>query len=265
VTGDRIGLLSDTTTDLHDLVTGDVPLPEPGALPTVLLDEVTLLAPIVPRRNIMCVGKNYSEHAREFARSGYEAGATDDIDPYPALFSKLPSTVIGPGERIRLHPQVTQKVDYEAELAVIIGPGGTRIPKTAAYDHVWGYTILNDVTARDLQRNHKQWFLGKSLDSFAPMGPWIVTADEVDPEALQVVCKVNGDERQNANTRDLIFDIPTLIETLSGAITLMPGDVIATGTPAGVGLGLDPPQFLKPGDRVEISISGIGTLENVCA
>ena len=159
---------------------------------------------------------------------------------------------------------MTQKVDYEAELAIIIGKAGHGISRENAWSHIWGYTILNDVTARDLQKNHKQWFLGKSLDSFAPMGPWAVTADSVNATDLTVSCHVNGELRQKANTGDLIFDIPTLIETLSAGITLEPGDVIATGTPAGVGIGLDPPQFLKSGDRVEITISGIGTLANTC-
>ena len=232
---------------------------------TVALDSVCLLAPIPrPRRNIMCVGKNYREHAREFAQSGFEAGATTDVDEYPALFSKVPSTVVGPGDVIDLHSDVTEKVDYEAELAVIVGRGGRGIPRERAYKHVWGYTALNDVTARDLQRKHKQWFLGKSLDTFAPMGPWIVTPDAVDPENLQVTCEVNGELRQNANTRDLIFDIPTLIATLSAGMTLEPGDVIATGTPAGVGIGLNPPVFLKPGDTVSVAISGIGSLTNTC-
>ncbi len=234
---------------------------------TLPLAEVTLLAPIPrPRRNVMCVGKNYSEHAREFARSGYEAGAVagQDLDELPAVFSKLPSTVIGPGVEIELHQSITEKVDYEAELALIVGKGGRGIPRERAYDHVWGYTILNDVTARDIQRNHKQWFLGKSLDTFAPMGPWIVTADELDPTNLQVSCHVNGELRQDANTRDLIFDIPTLVATISAGATLEPGDVIATGTPAGVGIGLDPPRFLAPGDEVRVTISGIGTLVNTC-
>ena len=163
-----------------------------------------------------------------------------------------------------MHPTVTQMVDYEAELAVIIGKGGRGITKENSWDHVWGYTIINDVTARDLQKNHKQWFLGKSLDGFAPMGPWAVTADSVDATNLTVSCHVNGELRQKANTADLIFDIPTLIATLSAGITLQPGDIIATGTPAGVGIGLTPPRFLQSGDRVEITISGIGTLANTC-
>jgi 2-keto-4-pentenoate hydratase/2-oxohepta-3-ene-1,7-dioic acid hydratase in catechol pathway len=229
------------------------------------LDNVKLLAPITaPRRNIFCVGKNYREHAKEFAGSGYEAGAVKgaEIDEYPAIFTKPPTTVIGPGDTVDLHPHVTSAVDYEAELAVVIGKAGRDIARKDAYDHIWGYTIINDVTARDRQRNHKQWFMGKALDTFCPMGPWITTADEVDPENLDVKCWVNGELRQDANTRDLIFDIPTLLATISAGLTLRPGDVIATGTPAGVGLGFKPPRFLKAGDEVSMSISGIGTLTN---
>jgi 2-keto-4-pentenoate hydratase/2-oxohepta-3-ene-1,7-dioic acid hydratase in catechol pathway len=173
--------------------------------------------------------------------------------------------VIGPGGTIDLHAGVTEKVDYEAELVVIIGRGGRGISREDAWSHIWGYTIVNDVTARDLQKNHKQWFLGKSLDTFAPMGPYAVTGDALDARTLTVTCRVNGELRQKANTADLIFDIPTLIATISAGITLEPGDILATGTPAGVGIGLDPPQFLKPGDVVEIEISGIGQLVNTCA
>ena len=229
------------------------------------LSEVKLLAPIpAPRRNIFCVGKNYRDHALEFSRSGFEAGAAkgSGIDAYPAVFTKLPSAVIGPEATVQLHPQVTSNVDYEAELAVVIGVGGRDIPKHDAFRHVFGYTIVNDVTARDRQRKHKQWFLGKALDTFCPMGPWITTADEIDPENLAMKCWVNGELRQNGNTRDLIFDIPSLIAVISAGLTLMPGDIIATGTPAGVGIGRDPPLFLKEGDVVSISISGIGTLTN---
>lgn len=264
--GETVGLLPEVCGDMLALIAGAAAIPE--AEMQVPMSAVRLLAPIPrPRRNIMCVGKNYREHAREFARSGYEAGAVagKDVDDYPALFSKLPGTVVGPDAVINLHAGVTQAVDYEAELAVIIGKGGRGISKADAWGHIWGYTIVNDVTARDLQRNHKQWFLGKSLDTFAPMGPWIVTADAVDALDLTVTCHVNGDLRQQANTGDLIFDIPTLIATLSAGITLEPGDIIATGTPAGVGIGMVPPTFLAPGDRVSIAISGIGTLTNTCA
>ncbi|MEM5318308.1 fumarylacetoacetate hydrolase family protein [Paraburkholderia sp. JHI869] len=228
------------------------------------LEEVQLLAPIVPRRNVFCVGKNYREHAKEFASSGYEAGAIKgaEIDEYPAVFSKPPSTIVGTGDDVHLHSHVTQSVDYEAELAVIIGKAGRDIKAENALDHVFGYTIINDVTARDRQRHHKQWFLGKSLDTFCPMGPWITTADEITSDGLDVKCWVNGELRQNANTRDLIFSIPTLIATISAGLALEPGDVIATGTPAGVGIGFNPPRFLTAGDEVKISISGLGTLTN---
>jgi len=225
---------------------------------------VKLLAPLIPARNVFCVGKNYREHAQEFSGSGYEAGAVKgaEIDEYPAVFSKPPSAIIGHGDPVSLHPAVTSAVDYEAELALVIGKPGRDIPRERAYEHVWGYTIINDVTARDRQRNHKQWFLGKSLDTFCPMGPWVATADELDPENLDVTCLVNGELRQKANTGELIFDIPTLIASISAGLALQAGDVIATGTPAGVGIGFTPPRFLKPGDEVEISISGIGTLKN---
>ena len=232
--------------------------------PEIPLDQVKLLAPISPRRNIFCVGKNYREHAKEFAGSGYEAGAVKggEIDEYPAVFTKPPTTVVGHGDTVNLHRDVTSAVDYEAELAVVIGKTGRDIAPEQAYDHIWGYTIVNDVTARDRQRNHKQWFLGKALDTFCPMGPWITTADELDPTNLTVKCWVNGELRQDANTSDLIFDIPTLVATISAGLTLQPGDLIATGTPAGVGIGFNPPRFLKAGDEVLISISGIGTLTN---
>ncbi|MFK8253425.1 fumarylacetoacetate hydrolase family protein [Ancylobacter terrae] len=229
------------------------------------LSEVRLLAPIPrPSRNIFCVGKNYRDHAREFANSGYEAGAVKgaEIDDYPAVFTKPGTCVVGPGEPVDTHPRVTSAVDYEVELTIVIGKGGRDIRRDDALKHIFGYTIINDVTARDRQKNHRQWFLGKALDSFCPMGPWITTADEVDIDNLEVRTWVNGELRQNANTRDLIFDIPGLIETLSAGATLMPGDLIATGTPAGVGLGFNPPKFLKAGDNVTMSITGLGTLSN---
>lgn len=236
-----------------------------AAEPTKPLPEGGLLAPIPrPRRNILCVGKNYYAHAQEFGTSGYDASATaaEAIPERPVVFTKAPGTVVGPGGLIERHPGATDELDYEVELAVIIGRGGRAISPDAAYSHVWGYTIVNDVTARDVQRAHKQWFLGKSMDTFCPMGPWAVSAEEVEPEDLQVECWVNGELRQSANTRDLIFDIPTIIATISAGMTLAPGDIIATGTPAGVGIGFDPPRFLTSGDEVTMRITGLGTLSN---
>lgn len=229
------------------------------------IESVKVEAPIPdPRRNIFCVGKNYREHAREFAQSGYEAGAVqgEELDEFPAVFTKPASCVVGTGDVVSLHGGVTEEVDYEIELALVIGKAGRNVPKSRAYDHVWGYTIVNDVTARDRQKRHKQWFLGKALDTFCPMGPWIATADEIDPENLDLETRVNGELRQQANTRDLIFDIPSLVESISAGLTLAPGDIIATGTPVGVGIGFSPPRFLKPGDVVRMSITGLGTLEN---
>lgn len=234
----------------------------------VPVDQVRLIAPISrPARNIICVGKNYHEHAEEFSRSGFDASSTaaDSTPAHPIFFTKPASAVIGTDTPIDAHPELTSSVDYEAEIAVIIGKGGLRIPRDEAWDHVWGYMLLNDVTARDLQQQHKQWFLGKSLDTFCPMGPWAVTADEVDIDTLEIECRVNGELRQHGRLSDLIFDVPTLISTLSAGITLEPGDIIATGTPAGVGIGFDPPRFLKPGDVVSITATGLGTLTNAVA
>src|SRR5471030_1516605 len=233
------------------------------------LSMVKIEAPIPrPARNVMCVGKNYHEHAREFTKSGYDSSASsaaDAIPTAPIIFTKVPESVIADGADIRYPAGLSDSLDYEAELGVVIGRAGRGISKAQAYSHVCGYTIINDVTARDLQGKHKQWFLGKSLDTFCPMGPWLVTADEVDPENLAVKCWVNDELRQNANTRDLIFDIPTLIATISAGITLLPGDIIATGTPAGVGIGFTPPKFLQRGDRVTIEIAGLGRLSNKVA
>jgi 2-keto-4-pentenoate hydratase/2-oxohepta-3-ene-1,7-dioic acid hydratase in catechol pathway len=230
----------------------------------VPLADVRLRAPIPrPARNLFCVGKNYREHAREFVKSGYDTSAgAGTIPDHPIIFSKLPQTVIANGDPILIDRTVSQNIDYEAELAVIIGKGGRNIAKSRAMDHIWGYTIVNDVTARDLQNRHKQWLIGKSQDTFCPMGPWAVTADELDLGDTKVMSEINGEVRQNGNTADLIFDVPTLIATISNGITLIPGDVIATGTPAGVGIGYNPPKFLKPGDTVRIEVPGIGVLEN---
>ncbi|HYH31012.1 MAG TPA: fumarylacetoacetate hydrolase family protein [Pseudonocardia sp.] len=230
----------------------------------VALSAVELLAPIPrPARNVFCVGKNYHDHSAEFASSGYDAtdrGAA--VPKLPIFFTKPSTTVIGPGVEIDPHRELTSSLDYEVELTVVIGRGGRGIPRERAMEHVWGYTLINDVTARDLQRDHAQWFLGKSLDTFCPMGPWVVTADELDGADVIVETLVNGELRQHANLRDLIFDIPTLISTLSAGMTLEPGDLLATGTPAGVGLGFDPPRFLQPGDEVCVRATGLGELRN---
>jgi 2-keto-4-pentenoate hydratase/2-oxohepta-3-ene-1,7-dioic acid hydratase in catechol pathway len=229
---------------------------------------VKLLAPFPrPAKNIFCVGKNYRAHAQEFEASGFDASSGNSVIPdVPIVFTKPATSVIGPGEPIPSGLDPTQSVDYEGELAVVIGPGGRGIKKEDAFRHVYGYTILNDVTARTLQHRHKQWFLGKSLDGFCPMGPWLVTADAVpDVTKLRLVTRVNGEGRQDAMLSDLIFDVPSLIETISEGITLEPGDVIATGTPSGVGIGFDPPKYLKPGDRVAVTIEPLGTLENPVA
>jgi 2-keto-4-pentenoate hydratase/2-oxohepta-3-ene-1,7-dioic acid hydratase in catechol pathway len=282
-TGPRVGVLGDDGSRIHEAT--EVLPAGAGVLDVIdrweVLRErlaglsgsqievasVRLLAPIpVPRRNVFCVGKNYVEHSSEFSRSGYDAsGKGADLPDRPIVFTKPSTSVTGPFDPVETHPGVTSELDYEVELAVVIGTGGRGITKERAYDHVFGYTVLNDVTARDLQRDHKQWFLGKSLDTFCPFGPSIVTTDEITPAdvpALAVECRVNGELRQKASVADLIFDIPTLIETISAGITLQPGDIIATGTPAGVGIGFTPPRFLAAGDVVEAGISRIGSIRN---
>lgn len=225
-----------------------------------------LLPPIrQPSKDIICVGKNYHAHADEFTRSGFDASSSDAKDAIPSapiLFSKAACTMAGPFQDVLPPWEITDKIDYEGELGLVIGRTGRSVRASDAYDYVWGYTVINDVTARDLQLKHKQWLLGKSIDTFCPIGPWIVTADELDPEDLLLECWVNEELRQSASTKDLIFDIPTIIETASASMTLYPGDIIATGTPAGVGIGFDPPRYLQPGDVVKVSISGIGTIEN---
>jgi 2-keto-4-pentenoate hydratase/2-oxohepta-3-ene-1,7-dioic acid hydratase in catechol pathway len=252
------GLLS-----MMDALAAGTALPALGE--PVALSKVKLLAPIPrPRRNIFCVGKNYFEHAQEFGKSGFDSStmkAGDEIPQDPIIFSKVPECVIAQGEAIEI-PQASSAIDYEAELAVIIGKGGKGISEADAMRHVWGYTIINDVTARDWQMRHKQWHMGKSFDTFGPMGPWAVSADECDGTNTQVKLWVNGEMRQNASTRDLIFKIPKLIATLSAGITLYPGDIIATGTPVGVGIGFKPPKYLVAGDQVRIEIDGIGILDN---
>ena len=236
--------------------------------PGVLLADVTLEAPLPrPRRNLWCVGRNYHAHAKELRETVFKDNAAD-VQAWPIVFTKVPETVIGPGVDVQLPgAAISSQIDYEAELTVVIGIGGRNIARADALRHVYGYTIVNDVTARDVQMRHAQWDLGKSFDTFCPMGPWIVTADELDASDTRVRCWVtpaggSAELRQDARTSDLIFDIPTLIETCSRGITLLPGDIIATGTPAGVGMGLNPPRWLQHGDVVRIEIDGIGTLEN---
>ncbi len=234
------------------------------------LSEVRLLAPFpMPRRNIFCIGKNYREHVNEVSFIEPKEGEQPprvDAPAHPVVFTKATTAVIGPDAAIPSWLDDTDSTDYEGELAVVIGRGGRGIAAADAMDHVFGYTIVNDVTARRLQKRHGQWFVGKSLDGFCPMGPCIVTADEIpDVSQLKVQTRVNHDLRQNGCVGDLIFDIPTLIETLSRGMTLLPGDIIATGTPAGVGMGFDPYRFLEPGDEVEITIEPIGTLRNPVA
>jgi 2-keto-4-pentenoate hydratase/2-oxohepta-3-ene-1,7-dioic acid hydratase in catechol pathway len=227
--------------------------------------DARLLAPIPnPLRNVLAVGRNYHEHAREFHDSGFDATAGADAVPeFPIVFTKPNTAVVGPGAPILTSLDPTNSVDYEGELGVIIGPGGRGISKANALDHVYGYTVINDVTARTLQHRHKQWFIGKGLDSFCPMGPLLLTADEAgDVRDFHLTTRVNDEPRQDAKVAALIFDVPTLIAAISEGITLIAGDIIATGTPVGVGIGFDPPVFLKPGDVVSITIDPIGTLEN---
>jgi 2-keto-4-pentenoate hydratase/2-oxohepta-3-ene-1,7-dioic acid hydratase in catechol pathway len=269
-----IGILDDSTGTITTLVTSDPErgvlgvieraeslTPAPGA-PTLQLSDVVLTAPLpTPARNIMCVGKNYLEHAHEFAGSGYDSGAAQTVPEFPIVFTKAPTSVVGPDATAVASASVTREIDYEAEFLVVIGTGGKNICAEDALDHVFGYALINDLTARDLQRDHKQWFLGKSLDGFAPIGPWVATAEDIDLASTTITGTVNGELRQKASTSDLIFDVPTLIATISSMITLQPGDLIATGTPAGVGIGFTPPRFLADGDVVEVAADGLGVLK----
>ncbi|MDH3281747.1 MAG: fumarylacetoacetate hydrolase family protein [Gammaproteobacteria bacterium] len=223
--------------------------------------RVTIVAPIPrPRKNIMCLGWNYAEHAAESAAA---AQREVKLPEYPIIFTKSVTSVTGPEAAVPHDPEVTTELDWEVELGVIIGTGGKRITAEDALDHVFGYTVINDLSARDLQFRHKQFFLGKSLDAACPMGPCIVTADELaDPQDLDLKCWVNGELKQDSNTRHQIFDIRRVIATLSLGMTLEPGDIIATGTPSGVGFARTPPEFLSAGDVVECEVAGIGRLRN---
>lgn len=231
------------------------------ATATLPLAAATLLAPIpTPRRNAMCVGKNYAEHARESYEARGEAIVSTE---FPVIFTKATTCVNGPYEDVPFDAAISEQIDYEAELAVIIGREVKNASREEALAAVFGYTVLNDITARDLQTLHKQFFKGKSLDGSCPMGPWIVTADEIpDPYALRITCHVNGELRQDSAAETMTFDIPTIIGHLSRGMTLLPGDIIATGTPSGVGFAMKPPVFLRPGDVVECAIEGIGSIRN---
>jgi 2-keto-4-pentenoate hydratase/2-oxohepta-3-ene-1,7-dioic acid hydratase in catechol pathway len=232
------------------------------AAAVVAAKAVILAAPLPrPTKNVFCVGRNYAEHIAEGERAqNIKVGITE----HPVFFTKPSTSVVGPGSVVPLFTHVSTQIDYEVELAVIVGKPGRDIPREKAFEHVYGYSIINDVTARDVQRRHGgQYFKGKGLDGSCPMGPWIVTADAMpDPTKLAIRLKVNGNLRQDGNTAAMIFDIPTLIASLSEGLTLEPGDVIATGTPSGVGYAMVPPQFLKHGDVVECEVEGIGTLAN---
>ena len=234
-----------------------VPAGEP-----VSLETVTLLAPIPrPRQDVICLGMNYLAHAQEAAQ--YDKEAFQKEKPVAVYFSKRVTEAVPPEGYIDSHPGLVQRLDYEAELAVIIGKTAKHVPAEKAADHIFGYTVLNDVSARDVQTGHKQWYFGKGLDGFTPMGPCILTADEVPfPPALDISCRVNGEERQHARTDELITSVADTIAELSAGMTLLPGTIIATGTPAGVGMGMDPPVFLRPGDVVECQIERIGLLRN---
>lgn len=237
---------------------------QPGRWPDAVRppDAVRLRAPVpYPAKNVVCVGRNYAEHIAEGERAqNIKIGVTE----FPVFFTKPATAVIGPGETIPIFPHLSTKIDYEVELAVVIGKAGRDISPERALEHVFGYTILNDVTARDIQRRHGgQYFKGKGLDGSCPLGPWIVTADEIpDPAKLGIRLWVNGESRQDGNTAAMIFDIPTLIASMSEGMTVEPGDILATGTPSGVGYAMDPPGFLKDGDVVTCEIDGIGRLEN---
>ncbi len=224
------------------------------------LQEVKLHAPIPqPRKNVICMAVNYAEHARETA--SIRERTTTAPPTSPILFTKATTTINAPDEPFVIDPTVSEEIDWEIELGVIIGKGGKHISEADALSHIFGYTIINDITARDLQARHKQFFLGKSLDGSCPIGPYIVTADEIaDPQKLSLRLRVNGEIKQDSNTSEMVFSIPTIIATLSAVMTLEPGDIIATGTPSGVGFSRTPPEFLRPNDVVECEVEGLGIL-----
>jgi 2-keto-4-pentenoate hydratase/2-oxohepta-3-ene-1,7-dioic acid hydratase in catechol pathway len=266
---DRVGLKTDLSSVLAIVRGGEAALAacrrmagdERARAALVPLSSAELLAPIPkPARNVFCVGLNYLDHAKE----GAAARMVDlKVPQVPVFFTKATRTVIGPNADVRLDPKVTQRLDYEVELAVVIGREGRDIGASVAFDYVFGYSIANDVTARDLQRRHEQWFKGKSLDTTLPLGPCIVTRDEIeDPKSLELSMHINGQQRQRVRVDQMIFDIPTLMASLSASMTLEPGDIIATGTPSGVGFAMNPPQYLHGGDEMVARIDRIGELRN---
>lgn len=224
------------------------------------LEAVKLGAPVHPRKNVLCVGRNYLEHAKEGARA---SGRELKLPSVPTFFTKAPTSIAAPDSTLSFDAAVSKEYDWEAELAVVIGSTVKDVPEERALDAVFGYTCLNDITARDLQRMHLQWFKGKSLDGACPMGPWIVSADEIgDAQNLTIALRVNGVQKQSSNTSQMIFHLPRIISELSKGMTLEPGDVIATGTPDGVGFARTPPEFFVSGDVVEVDIQNIGVLRN---
>ena len=255
----------DARTAVFDAIaSGDIADWRDGTGRDVALADVRLLSPIpAPRGAIYCVGKNYYAHADEFHGSGFDSSSKEAVPAHPVIFTKPQGSVVGPGVPVKAALDHTNTVDYEGELGVVIGKDAFQVTKADAYQHVLGYVIINDVTSRELQRRHGQWIVGKGLDTFCPMGPWLVTADEAgDPAAMELMTEINGEVRQKASVSDLIFDIPTLIETMSRTMTLRAGDIIATGTAAGVGIGFTPPRYLKSGDTMRVTITGLGSLDN---
>ena len=261
VEGETILPLRDTVAMVDLIQRGAGWAPAGPALP---FHAVRLLAPIVPKRNVFCVGWNYAEHFAE-GKEFRPASAPQEIPDHPALFSKNPFAIIGPGAAIRYPAPISEQLDYEVELAVVIGREGRDIGEGDALDHVFGYAIANDVSVRDVQRSWHggQWFKGKNFDTHLPLGPWIVTKDEIpDPQTLRITTRVNGVTKQDSNTKHMVFPVARIIAELSAGLTLHPGDVIMTGTPEGVGMGRKPPEWLKPGDVVELEIERIGRLRN---
>ena len=251
--------ISESEKQLLEYMSSQDPYKIRGAAP---IEEVKLLAPIPhPRQDVICLGINYMDHAEESAR--FKKEEFNGERPYAVYFSKRVNQAVNPGDGIPSHSDIVKDLDYEAEMAVIIGKEASHVPEDQVKDYIFGYTIINDVSARTIQNRHKQWYFGKSLDGFLPMGPCIATVDELEfPPKVQVQSRVNGELRQNENTSRLLFGVAYIVSELSQGMTLKPGTIIATGTPAGVGMGFNPPKFLKPGDVVECSVEGIGSITN---